>query len=120
MSSTPSNALHVIAPYRHAGTWVFDDARVGLRHKPFVSGIPEMIDALVANIPTAEEGFRLLFSAAPFSGCQAELVKTRDESGGAWYRWTARELEGWLCPALTAYFAEAPETLYVGAEPLSR
>ena len=54
-----ANAIHVIVPYRHASTWVFDDPRVGLSQEPFVSGIPEMIDTMVADIPNAEKGFRL-------------------------------------------------------------
>jgi len=65
-----ANAIHVIVPYRHASTWVFDDPRVGLSQEPFVSGIPEMIDTLVGNIPNAEKGFRLLFASAPFPGYQ--------------------------------------------------
>ena len=40
-----ANAMLVIFPYRYEGTWVFDDERVGLEREPFVSGIPEMIDA---------------------------------------------------------------------------
>lgn len=36
-------------------SWVFVDPRVGLSQEPFVSGIPEMIDTMVANIPNAEE-----------------------------------------------------------------
>jgi hypothetical protein len=40
---------------------VFDDPAVGLKAEPFVSGIPEMIDALVQDIPQADRGFRLLF-----------------------------------------------------------
>jgi len=51
-----ANAIHVIMPYRHASTWVFDDPRVGLSQEPFVSGIPEMIDVMVADIPNAEKG----------------------------------------------------------------
>ena len=31
-----SNSILVIAPYRHAGTWVFDDSRVGLQAEPLV------------------------------------------------------------------------------------
>jgi hypothetical protein len=63
-----ANAIHVIVPYRHASTWVFDDPRVGLSQEPFVSGIPEMIDTMVGNIPDAEKWFRLLFASAPFPG----------------------------------------------------
>jgi hypothetical protein len=113
-----SNAIHVIVPYRDAGTWVFDDARVGLHREPFVSGIPQMIDVLVGSIPKAKEGFRLLFSSQPFPGYQVELVKIKDEHGGTWYRWTDRQAEGWLCPALFRYFPAAPAQLYAKAEPL--
>jgi hypothetical protein len=115
---TVSNQLFVIAPYRQASTWVFDDPTVGLKAEPFVSGIPEMIDALVQSIPHAEQGFRLLFSAAPFPGYQAELVQVRPEYGGMWYRWTATNMEGWLCPALFKYFTEPPPRLYARTEPL--
>ncbi|NLE39705.1 MAG: hypothetical protein GX621_16930, partial [Pirellulaceae bacterium] len=62
------NAIMVIAPYRHQGTWVFDDESAGLVKEPFVAGVPEMIDLLVADIPNAADGFRLLFSAKPFPG----------------------------------------------------
>ena len=76
-----ANAIHVIVPYRHASTWVFDDPRVGLSQEPFVSGIPEMIDTMVANIPNAEKGFRLLFASEPFPGYQvngSEANKSRN------------------------------------------
>jgi hypothetical protein len=110
------NHIHVIAPYRQASTWVFDDPAVGLKAEPFVSGIPQMIDALVQDIPQADRGFRLLFSAAPFPGYQVELTRLRSEHGGIWYGWTATNMEGWLCPALAKYFPDPPPTLYVRAE----
>src|SRR5687768_18603464 len=118
-SSRPvANQIHVIQPYRHASTWVFDDPSVGLDKEPFVSGIPQMIDTLVANVPNAEKGFRLLFSAEPFPGYQVELIKVRTEYQGVWYRWVDRKAEGWLCPALFRYFQTAPPRLYARAEPL--
>ena len=64
-----------------------------------MSGIPEMIDTMVANIPNAEKGFRLLFASEPFPGYQVKLEKVREEYEGVWYRW-AENGEGWLCPAL--------------------
>ena len=112
-----ANVIHVIVPYRHASTWVFDDPRVGLSQEPFVSGIPEMIDSIVASIPNAEKGFRLLFASAPFPGYQVKLEKVRDEFEGVWYRWDDNG-EGWLCPALFLYFPEAPSHLYAKAEVL--
>lgn len=111
-----ANQMMVIFPYRHEGTWVFDDAATGLVREPFVMGIPEMIDRLVTPIAGASDGFRLLFSGQAFPGFQAELALVREEMGGNWYRWEAAGIEGWLCPALFRYFASAPERIYARAE----
>ncbi|MEG3976846.1 hypothetical protein QT970_19800 [Microcoleus sp. herbarium8] len=54
-----SNAMMVIYPYREQYTWVFDDERVGLVREPFVQGVPQMIEALVAEIPNVNGGFPL-------------------------------------------------------------
>jgi hypothetical protein len=81
-SSPAHNAILVIAPYRQHDTWVFDDPAAGLRREPFVSGVPEMIDSLVADIPNADDGFRLLFSAQPFPGYQRQLDWVREEKRG--------------------------------------
>ena len=32
------NELRIIHPYKHTGTWVFDDERVGLVQEPLVLG----------------------------------------------------------------------------------
>lgn len=72
------NQIFVIAPYWHAGTWVFDDEKRQLDKEPFVMGIPEMIDDLVQDIPNARAGFRLLFSAAPFPGYQRRVERVRE------------------------------------------
>jgi len=114
-SDIMTNAMMVIFPYRYEETWVFDDDRVGLEREPFVSGVPEMIDILVKNIPHAEKGFKLLFSGNPFPGYQAEFIRDREQYGGHWYLWKEHNLEGWLCPALFKYFQEAPEKLYCQA-----
>lgn len=113
-----SNAMMVIFPYRYEETWVFDDDRVGLEREPFVCGVPEMIDILVKDIPQAEYGFKLFFSANPFPGYQAEFKRVREEYGGHWYRWEKHNLEGWLCPALFKYFEVAPEKFYCQAKKL--
>jgi Family of unknown function (DUF6717) len=111
------NTIAVIAPYKYEGMWVFDDARVGLTREPFVAGIDTMIDRLIASIPGAEKGFRLLFSATPFPGFTVKLEWRREEYGGNWYYSRQFDMEGWLCPALFKYFDKAPQELYVRAEP---
>ena len=112
-----SNVLNVIEPYWYQDTWVFDDASKGLEKEPFVQGIPEMIDVLIKDIPNARSGFVLLFSSQPFVGYQVELIRVREEYGGWWYKVKDLGAEGWLCPALFRYFDEAPESLYIKAEP---
>lgn len=114
------NSISVIAPYKYEGMWVFDDPRAGLTREPFVAGIDTMIDRLVTSIPGAEKGFRLLFSATPFPGFAIKLEWRREEYGGNWYYSPQFDMEGWLCPALFKYFAEAPVELYVRAEPKSQ
>jgi len=111
-----ANVLMVIAPYWYQDTWVFDDESAGLNKEPFVTGIPEMINDLVKDIPNARSGFRLFFSSAPFPGYQVELARVKEEDGGYWYRVKNKSAEGWLCPALFRYFETAPETIYVKAE----
>jgi hypothetical protein len=113
-----SNSIMVIQPYRHAGTWVFDDERVNLYREPFVAGVPEMIDTLVADIPAAEQGFRLTFSAREFPGYESKLIWLRQESAGNWYHLEGTDMEGWICPALFEYYPDAPKELYVKADPL--
>jgi hypothetical protein len=113
-----ANSLYVLRPYKHEGSWVFDDDAVGLRREPFVLGVDVMIERLVAAIPNATAGFRLIFSSRRFPGYAAKLEWRREEEGGNWYFSPTFGIEGWLCPALLKYFHSAPEELYARAEAL--
>jgi hypothetical protein len=68
-----SNAIQIITPYRYEGTWVFDDSDVELVREPFVEGMPEIIDTILAREGIAGDKFRLLFSPTPFPNHQAVL-----------------------------------------------
>lgn len=114
------NALFVIFPYKHQGVWVFDDERVGLSREPFVSGADDILDVLAADVPDADNGIKLVFSATPFPGYTARFIRDRSEYGGNWYRWREKGMEGWLCPALLKYFEQAPETIFVKVAPKNR
>jgi hypothetical protein len=113
------NSLIAIHPYVYEGLWVFDDPAVGLVQEPFVSGADDVIDRMVAQIPDARNGFTLLFSAAPFPGHQVEFEWVRADMSGNWYRSSALEMEGWLCPALLKYFESPPAKLYAQFRPRS-
>ena len=106
------NSIMVLVPYRHGGTWVFDDPHTGFVREPFVAGVPEMIDYLVKDIPTAGKGFYLLFSEKRFPGHQMKVVWRRYEDGGNWYYCEEFDSEGWLCPALFKYFETAHQKRY--------
>jgi len=110
------NTIGVIIPYKYEGMWVFDDPAVGLHREPFVAGIDTMIDRLVASIPNANKGFKLIFSATAFPGHTVKLEWRREEAGGNWYYSPQFGIEGWLCPALFKYFEKAPTQLYARAD----
>ena len=115
-----NNQIKVIQPYWANGTWVFDDVATGLKAEPFVQGIPEMIDRMVADIPEARKGFRLTFSADPFPGHEIVVERGEPRSGGYWYHDPETGRRGWLCPALFRYFREAPPKIYAQADPIQR
>jgi len=106
------NSLIAIHPYKTQGMWVFDDPAVGLREEPFVSGADTIIDHMVRDLPGAEDGFTLLFSATPFPGFSLELEWARADLSGNWYTAKSIGMEGWLCPALLKYFEAPPSKLY--------
>lgn len=106
----------MISPYKVQGIWAFDDDAKGLVREPFVDETNGFIDALTANIPGAEEGFRMLFSAKPFPGYMLSFRKVKEEYEGNWYACDQLGGEGWLCPALFKYFEVAPDQIFVKAE----
>lgn len=117
----------VLFPYLLGTTWVFDDERTGLKAEAFVSGMSQMISAVVEakNIPNADQGFAMTFSDEPFDGHDAELHWLRADDPdepmpGNWYSGTiaGEVMEGWLCPALGLYFDCAPARLFVRTDPL--
>lgn len=113
-----------LLPYALRGCWVFDDSRTGLKEEAFVLGMSEILTAVVAlqQIPNAAKGFLMRFSDQPFEGAIASVSKIPGGGleMGNWYRGQIgfQEMTGWLCPALYLYFAQAPEQIFMRAEPL--
>jgi len=73
--SNKENSLFVIFPYKAEGTWVFDDLKRGLVMEPFVLGVPEMIDNLVAAVNITSNKVRFTFSRNPFPQYHGFLKK---------------------------------------------
>ncbi len=108
-----NNSIFSIQPYRHQGTWVFDDDRVKLVKEPFVCGVPEMIDLALLCKQWTGSRFNMLFSATEIP--EPDLVLTKDEpfAEGNWYIDQKTGMRGWLCPALYCYFTKAPKKLFI-------
>jgi hypothetical protein len=115
-----SNSIMVLKPYKYADIWVFDDESVGLKREAFVAGAPDVIEDMVKEIPGADNGFRMLFSATPFPGYTHSLTWQKGDKTGNWYLCDQTKKEAWLCPGLFKYFKEAPKTLYAKAEKLGK
>jgi hypothetical protein len=106
------NAIMHIAPYRTGRRgWAFDDKSRGLLKEPFVLGIPDIIDIFAGD----RDEIDIYFSASEFPECQGKLKWMRSEKGGNYYNLIADgqpPMIGWLCPALLAYFDEAPAEIW--------
>lgn len=117
-AAATANAIHVIAPYKHHGTWVFDDPARGLVREAFVSGADDWMERMAAGVPGgASRGFTLVFSARPFPGAQRRLQFRRAEHGGAWYYDAQMKHEGWLCSTLFDYFKSPPREIWAQVKP---
>ena len=102
------NSIFVISPLFQAWHLGVRRSRRNLVEEPFVAGVSEIITLLVADIPNAQSGFRLTFSAALFPGHKLVVTRGKAESGGFWYNVENSDQTGWLCPALSSSFPRLP------------
>lgn len=114
------NQLHVIAPYKHRGLWVFDDPKAGLAKEPFVNGADAMIDVMTRGIPDAPQGFTMVFSAHPFPGYQYSFLRRRTEGPETIYYSPNFDVEGWLSHAVLRYFDAPPQELFVQVQAMEK
>lgn len=98
--------------------WVFDDPERGIIKEPFVGGADTLIDLATIDIPDAEAGFVIVFSADEFPGYHLRLDWRRQEMSGNTYHSEDFGIDGWLCPALFKYFEAAPANIFVQLKPL--
>lgn len=131
-----SDELYLIQPYRSViswgdgkkSCWVFDNDLHDSRQEPFVAGAGEMLDAMTAHIPNAQDGFVLAFAAQYYpagpDSTLHTLKLTAYDWGGAWYQGKINSIRmhGWLGPSLLKYFPSdwgmrpvPPTRIYVSA-----
>jgi len=121
-----ANVLQTLVIHRQHGTWVFDDDRFGLDREPFVLGMSQIIDAVIAkHCNPGHSSYRVIFSDGAFPNHHGYLEKFDVEMAGAWY--TLQDdrdrhipfdeaLKGWLCPATLHYFPEFPKGITIRVE----
>jgi hypothetical protein len=110
--------IMVIYPFWQDGNWVFRDAEKGIDKDFFIAGADTVIAEMVAEIPDAKKGFRLLFSDMEFPDWQKKLVWREKEYKGNKYADSATGNEGYLSPNLLNYFKVVPKIIYAKAEKL--
>jgi len=103
--------------YRHEGLWCFDYPELGIVLEPFVEGMTELIDAVLAEKPETLEHPVLVFSEVftPATRLRLEWMESRESADGPWNRYHCPDLDlsGWLCPCLLKFFpAGAPAVLH--------
>ena len=115
--TTNNNSIFVIYPFRKHGTWVFNDEVKNLVEEPFVFGADIIINKIVNDINCQQCKFIFSTSELPEYDTVLEKVNTNSKINiGTYYRCSKTKLVGWLCPALSLYYKESPEKIYVKIE----
>lgn len=107
---------YVLPVYWHGGMWSFDDMRAGIAKKPVTRESNELIDRLVAGIPNASGGFRLILSSQRNSTADVEVVLLEEQDDFCCYRSERLDCMAWFCREALKAFDEAPSTIYMRAE----
>ena len=117
--------LHVYLHKNAAGIvrWVFDAPEHGLDKEPFVEGMPDIIFNVLYTegmmFSAIKDGFWITFSDAmfkPAKGHSLHILHRQHERDHGWVYTYLGGLDGWLCPALFAYFDEAPQAIFFAAQ----
>lgn len=108
----------------HNFLWCFDHVfseTISVKSEPLMHQASALIDWILTDkydhIP---ETIAVAFSSSDFEGSEVTLEYSHAEYNGSIYNstrvldWTkGHEKEIWLCPVLTYFFEEPPNTLYV-------
>ena len=116
------NALFTLHAYFKNNTWMFDDESRDIKQEPFVAGADVLFDFMSGReSDSSVDECDLLFGATPIPDHDLHVrLIGNDGYDGHYYMVeffkAFRQFETfqfWLCPALLAFFDEAPEDIYV-------
>lgn len=114
------NHLFKLNAYFKAGLWMFDDEFRDIYEEPFVAGADRLFDEMSGRIHdhTITE-CAIVFAHTPIPDADVHAVLSHGDGWDGHYYNVKRfkqELLGfqfWLCPALLAFYDEAPKNIFV-------
>ncbi len=114
MKNYHNNAVHKIELYKQGNTWVFDDKHLELVAEAFVCGASEAIQYLVDKVSEDKKKPTIIFGEV-LGEYDIKIDLKEDLGTNAWYTMFSPDgnMDLWLCPVLTRYFKNPPETIYI-------
>lgn len=121
-----ANALFSLSAYRKNDMWMFDDESRDIKEEPFVAGADIMFDLMSGrSIDTSVNTCNVVFGETPIPDHEVHVrLDGNDGHNGHYY--VVKDFKDypdvetfrfWLCPALLAFFDEAPRNIYVKVQP---
>lgn len=117
-----ANSLYSLHAYFKNGLWMFDDKSRDIKEEPFVAGADTMFDLMSGRcIDETIQECGIVFGSTPIPNYDIKVKLDRpDGFDGHYYNVvkfdkypSVEGFEFWLCPALLAFFNDAPEEIYV-------
>src|SRR5512145_618958 len=112
MSSIEYSHLHFVRAYKEKKRWFIDDDNgFSKSENMLVSGIPEIIEAIIGHNASKIE---IQYSDVHFENSY-KLCRQSMNNNGSIYSCTlnGKNLTGWLCPVFFYYYQVPPVELYV-------
>ena len=120
-----ANALFSLSAYVKNDMWMFDDESRDIKEEPFVAGADTMFDLMSGrSADLSIDRCNIVFGSTPIPDYDVHVkLKGDDGHDGHYYvvnkfiKYPAVEtFKFWLCPALLAFFDEAPQDIYVSVK----
>ena len=117
-----ANSLFTLHAYRKHNSWMFDDEGRDIQQEPFVAGADVVFDYMSGFVSDdTKDTCDIVFASTPFPDHDVHVKLNRpDGYDGHYYNVEKFKqypqgvgFEFWLCPALLAFFDEAPDNIYV-------
>ena len=114
------NALFKLNAYFQDGFWMFDDEYREIYEEPFVAGADLLFDEMSGRVDDHSiNQCSIVFGHTPIPEADVHAVLSHGDGYDGHYYTVEHykpEIQGfqfWLCPALLAFYDEAPKDIFV-------